>query len=56
MNRVLAGILVLAVVLRVGAALYMGDRVQDLPGIYDQISYDRLAQNVVAGRGFSFDV
>ncbi|MBN2145980.1 MAG: hypothetical protein JW726_01285 [Anaerolineales bacterium] len=46
----------LGTILRVGAALYMGDQVQDLPGIFDQISYDRLAQNVVAGNGFSFDV
>jgi 4-amino-4-deoxy-L-arabinose transferase-like glycosyltransferase len=49
-------IIVVAVILRVGASLYMGDRVQDLPGIYDQISYDRLAQNLLAGHGFSFDV
>jgi 4-amino-4-deoxy-L-arabinose transferase-like glycosyltransferase len=54
--RWLGGIIILAVVLRAGAALYMGDRVVDMPGIYDQISYDRLAQNVVAGHGFSFDV
>src|SRR5512136_749342 len=48
-------IMIVAVVLRVGAALYMGDRVYDMPGIFDQISYDKLAQNVVAGHGFSFD-
>ena len=31
-----------------------GNRVLDLPGIYDQISYDGLAQRVLAGHGFSF--
>jgi 4-amino-4-deoxy-L-arabinose transferase-like glycosyltransferase len=50
----LAAIILLAVLLRVGAALYMGDQVQVLPGVYDQISYDTLAQNVAAGRGFTF--
>ncbi len=52
----LAAIVLVAVALRVGAALTMGDRVENLPGIFDQISYDRLAQNVVAGNGFSFDI
>ena len=51
--RAIAGV---AILLRVSAAILMGNRVQELPGIHDQISYDRLAQNVVAGRGFSFDV
>lgn len=49
-------IIVIAIILRVSAAMYMGDQVQDLPGVYDQISYDRLAQNLLAGNGFSFDV
>jgi hypothetical protein len=51
----LAAIILLAVLLRVGAALYMGDQVQVLPGIHDQVTYDTLAQNVAAGRGFSFE-
>ena len=55
-RRWLSVVVAIAVLLRVSAALFMGDRVEDLPGIYDQISYDRLAQNVVAGNGFSFDV
>jgi 4-amino-4-deoxy-L-arabinose transferase-like glycosyltransferase len=33
----------------------MGDRVEALPGIYDQISYDALAVNLLAGRGYQFD-
>ena len=55
-SRWLLLIILLAIALRVGAAVYMGDRVVDMPGIYDQISYDWLAQNVVGGHGFSFDV
>jgi len=54
-KRKLIIIISLAVALRVGSALYMGDQVQVLPGIFDQISYDRLAQNLLAGNGFSFD-
>jgi hypothetical protein len=37
------------------AAVYLGDRVVPLPGTYDQVSYDRLAQRVLDGYGFSFD-
>lgn len=51
----LFAIILVAVSLRVGAAIYMGDTVVDMPGIFDQISYDRLAQNLLAGHGFSFD-
>lgn len=50
----LALIVVLAVTLRVGAALYLGDQVAAEPGIFDQISYDTLAQRVLGGHGFSF--
>ena len=48
-------ILLLSVLLRVGAAVYLGDQVEILPGTHDQISYDALAQNVAAGKGFVFD-
>lgn len=47
-------IITAAVLLRVAAALYMGDHVVALPGTYDQVSYDTLAQRVSAGYGFSF--
>ena len=50
----LLAIMTLAVILRLGSALYQGNTVTDLPGIYDQISYDGLARRVVAGYGFSF--
>src|SRR5688500_17126513 len=32
----------------------MGDAVEALPGIHDQLSYDALARRLVAGEGFSF--
>jgi len=47
-------IVALAVLLRLGAALYLGDDVVPEPGIYDQVSYDGLARRVLAGYGFSF--
>ncbi len=52
---VLAIILCASALLRISVALVMGDQVEILPGIYDQLSYHGLAQNVLAGNGFSFD-
>lgn len=54
-HRWLLAILLLAVLLRVGVALYLGDALTETRGgTYDQISYDALAQRVSAGHGFSF--
>ena len=47
-------IIVTAVLLRLGSAIYMGNQVVELPGVFDQISYDALARRVIAGSGFSF--
>ncbi len=50
-------IIVLAIVLRVGLAFYLGDTIEEVRGgTYDQISYDALAQRVANGYGFSFAV
>ena len=49
-------IVAIAVTARLAAALLMGERVEPLPGIHDQISYDTLAQRLLAGHGFSFPV
>ena len=54
-RRLLWLILALAVVLRLGAAVVMGDAVTDLPGIHDQITYDALSKSILAGRGYSFE-
>lgn len=53
-QTILLMIMVLAVLLRLASALYQGNIVTDLPGVYDQISYDGLARRVVDGYGFSF--
>lgn len=47
-------IIIIAVILRLAAAIYMGNQVEALPGVYDQISYDSLARRVLTGHGFSF--
>ena len=43
-----------AVALRLAAALYLGNDVSPLPGAWDQLSYDALAQRVAGGHGFTF--
>lgn len=51
----LFAILLLAVLLRVTVALYLGNDLSDWRGgTADQISYDALAQRVAGGYGFSF--
>src|SRR6266545_4041817 len=47
-------ILGLSILIRLGAALVLGDQVVELPGTADQISYHSLALRVLAGYGFSF--
>ena len=42
-----------ATLLRLGAALYLGDSVQPQPGIYDQVSYHTLALRLLEGHGFT---
>jgi hypothetical protein len=53
-RRWLLAIVLLAVALRVGSALYQGNEITILPGTYDQVSYDALARRVLDGHGFSF--
>ena len=43
----------LAILLRVATALYLGDEVIVMPGTFDQLSYDMVAQQVMAGEGFT---
>jgi len=47
-------IVALAAVLRLAAALYLGDVVVELPGTADQVSYHTLALRLLEGHGFSF--
>lgn len=53
-RRTLTAIIVAAVLLRVGAALYIGNTIEALPGIFDEVSYHTLALRVLDGHGFSF--
>lgn len=53
-KTILTLIILVAVLLRLPPAFYMGDQVTILPGIHDQLSYDALAQSILAGRGYSF--
>jgi hypothetical protein len=53
-THVLGGIIALSVALRLVSAFLQGDSIATLPGVYDQVSYDTLAQQVLAGRGFTF--
>ncbi len=53
---ILTGIIAAAVVLRVASALWQGSTVESLPGVEDQLSYDMLARQLLAGNGFTVPV
>jgi 4-amino-4-deoxy-L-arabinose transferase-like glycosyltransferase len=53
-KRILVITLLVSVILRVLAAIYLGNKVEVLPGTFDQISYHNLALRVLSGFGFSF--
>lgn len=53
-QKILIGIIVFSILVRLGMALYLGDQAQPISGAYDQVSYDTLAQRLLAGKGFSF--
>jgi 4-amino-4-deoxy-L-arabinose transferase-like glycosyltransferase len=53
-KKILIVILAVSVLLRILAAFYLGNRVEELPGTYDQISYHALALRVLDGYGFTF--
>jgi hypothetical protein len=53
-SRLLPAVLALAVLVRLGMAFYLGDVAEPVSGAFDQVSYDTLAQRVLAGHGFSF--
>jgi len=55
-NRWLLIILLIGTLLRLVAALYLGDKVELIPVAYDQIHFDNVAHSLLAGRGFSFTV
>jgi len=50
---ILAVILIASVGLRVASAIVLGDKIEILPGIFDQISYHTLANRLLSGNGFT---
>lgn len=46
-------IVLVSVLLRVAVAVYLGNEVVELPGTFDQVSYDMLAKQVLNGKGFT---
>ncbi len=54
---ILAAIILTAVLLRVGASIYLGDTLftAQQERAYDQISYHALAQSLLAGKGYTFE-
>ena len=54
MRRWLIAIVAIGAVVRVGAAVYLGDEVVPVSGAYDQIFYHDLALNLLEGDGFVF--
>jgi 4-amino-4-deoxy-L-arabinose transferase-like glycosyltransferase len=46
--------LLISVLLRILAAVYLGNDIDPLPGTHDQISYDALAQSILKGNGYQF--
>ena len=53
-KRILIAIIVISVMLRVAVALAFGEKIETLPGIFDQLSYHSLAERVASGHGFTF--
>jgi len=53
-RMILIGILLASILLRLASAVYQGNEVTELPGIYDQVSYHELAIRVINDFGFSF--
>lgn len=50
-------IVILAITLRIGSAIYLGDELSDPQQIriQDQVSYNALARSLLGGRGYSFE-
>lgn len=51
---ILIAIIGVGLIVRVAAALYLGNEVVELPGTFDQISYHNLALRLVSGYGLTF--
>ncbi|MFN8445470.1 MAG: glycosyltransferase family 39 protein [Caldilineaceae bacterium] len=54
LRAALLAIIIVSVGLRVVSALFQGNAIDTLPGVWDQVSYDGLARRLLDGHGFSF--
>jgi len=54
-KQLLIAIMMIAILIRIVNAVYLGNQVVELPGTADQISYHTLALRVLDGHGFTFD-
>ena len=54
LRAALFAIIVVSVGLRIASALFQGNAIDTLPGVWDQVSYDGLARRLLDGHGFSF--
>ncbi|PKO13674.1 MAG: hypothetical protein CVU39_17755 [Chloroflexi bacterium HGW-Chloroflexi-10] len=54
-KNILILIILFSIIFRIAAAIYMGNKVVELPGTADQITYHTLAQRILNGHGFTFD-
>ena len=50
----LIAIIIVSIGLRLASAVYQGNTIDTLPGVWDQVSYDGLARRILGGYGFSF--
>ncbi|MCB0181189.1 MAG: glycosyltransferase family 39 protein [Anaerolineae bacterium] len=46
-------IITIAVLSRLAMSVYIGDSIHHLPGTFDEVSYDMLAQQLLSGNGFT---
>lgn len=53
-QSILIAIIIFSVLVRFATAFLLGDQAEPISGAYDQVSYDTLAQSILAGKGFSF--
>ena len=53
-RNILIALIVLSILLRGATAFLLTDHADPVSGAFDQVSYDTLAQRVLAGKGFTF--
>ncbi len=54
LNRRLAAILLVALLLRVAAAIAIGDEIKGLSGAFDEVTYSELGHRLATGHGLTF--